>query len=459
MNPMNHAQSDHESVAGRDRPAFLGKIVLCAATFSILLYANSAGPSSEFTGGFGEETCVFCHAGAEVNSGQGKITINGVPTAYMSGAVYPITVRVEDPDPSRQRWGFELSARTEARMQAGLLTPVDNRTQLVPTFNGIQYISHTLIGSPPGTPIGADFLFNWTAPDTSAGPVVFHAAGNAANASFDERGDRIYTTSVTVPAAPSSGPAPAVADGATVNSASFALHPAPLAPGSIAAIFGSNLNDGTPACSTSFVDGKLITSLCGASVTLNDIPAPLFYATPTQLGVQIPFELAGAASAQIVVTVLGQSSTPRTVFLDAAAPGIFALNQAGTGPGAILIAISDVPTLAVAAGSVPGVTSRPARRGEFVTIYATGLGVTSLPLATGAPSAGEETALKATVTIDGLPAAVSFSGTAPGFVGLNQINVAVPEGSRVAADVPVVVMLETPFGAKVSNTVTMAVGP
>jgi uncharacterized protein (TIGR03437 family) len=253
-----------------------------------------------------------------------------------------------------------------------------------------------------------------------------------------------------------------------VNNASFALHPAPLAPGSIAAIFGSNLNDGTPDCSSSFgSDNKLITSLCGASVTVGNIPAPLFYATPTQLGIQIPFELAGANSADVVVTVLGQSSTPRTVFLDAAAPGIFTLNQAGTGTGAILIAISDVPgvaILAAPAGSVEGegVTSRPARRGEFVTIYATGLGVTSptpMPLGTGAPSAGEETALKATVTIDGLPAAVSFSGTAPGFVGLNQINVAVPEDSRVADDVSVVVMLETPFGAKVSNTVTMAVGP
>lgn len=440
---------------GKPRRLIFWKLLLGLATFSILLYAFSEGPPSEHTGGFGEETCAECHIGTAVNGGPGRVHISGAPTAYMSGAIYLITVRVEDPGEDRMRWGFQLSARTESGAQAGTLTPTDGLTQLADTFNGIQYIEHTVDGTRFGTSAGADFVFNWTAPETSFGPVVFHAAGNAANGSFSELGDRIYTTSVVVPPPPA-GPAPSVPDGGIVNNGSFALHPAPLAPGSIAAIFGSNLNDGTPACGTDFEGQpgnlRLLTSICGASVKVNEIAAPMFYAQPGQLGIQIPFELAGTNSAQVTVDVLGQTSEPRTIFLGPAAPGIFTVNQQGTGQAAILIANSDI--LAAPEGSIPGRNARPARRGEIVTIFLTGLGTTSPALETGAPSVGNQTTTAATVTIDGLPAVVGFSGTAPGFVGLNQINVTIPEGVRLANDVPVVVTV----GTRVSGTVQIATG-
>jgi uncharacterized protein (TIGR03437 family) len=447
---MHHAQSSNGNAKGVPRSSVAWKVALGVTAFSILLYAFSEGPPSEHTGGFGEQTCAECHVGTEVNGGAGRVIVSGAPTAYMAGAVYPITVRVEDPGPDRMRWGFQLSARTEGGAQAGNLTPTDGLTRLADTFNGIQYIEHTVEGTRFGTTGGASFLFNWTAPEQLSGPVVFHAAGNAANGSFSELGDRIYTTSVVVPPPPS-GPAPAVLEGGIVNNGSFALHPAPLAPGSIAAIFGSNLNDGVTSCGTDFDGaGKLLTSICGASVKVNGIAAPMFYAQPGQLGIQIPFELAGANSAQVIVDVMGQTSTPRTIFLGPTAPGIFTLNQAGTGQAAILIANSDI--LAAPANSVPGRNARPAHRDEIVTVFLTGLGVTSPPLDTGAPSAGNPTAVPATVTIDGLPAEVSFSGTAPGFVGLNQINVKIPQGVRIADDVQVVVTQ----GTSISNTVVMA---
>jgi len=92
--------------------------------------------------------------------------------------------------------------------------------------------------------------------------------------------------------AASSGVSPTVNDGGVVNNASFVPSPAPVAPGSIAAVFGSNLNDGPTVLFSSFgPDGKLVTSLGGASVTINNVPAPIFYSTPGQLGIQIPFEL------------------------------------------------------------------------------------------------------------------------------------------------------------------------
>ena len=241
-------------------------------------------------------------------------------------------------------------------------------------------------------------------------------------------------------------PPPDVGVGGVVNNASFAQSPAPVAPGSIAAVFGSNLNDGSSVLFSDFgPDGRLLTSLGGTSVTINNIPAPLFYSTLGQLGVQIPFEVAGQATATILVTVAGQTSVPRTINLDAVAPGIFTANQQGTGIAAVL--------------HEDGVTSvtaqNPARPNEVVVFFATGLGALTPALATGAPSVGNQTVTAATVTIDGAQAEVQFSGAAPGVVGLNQINLRIPPGTRSAANIPVVLSI----GGKQGNPVTIPVAP
>jgi uncharacterized protein (TIGR03437 family) len=242
---------------------------------------------------------------------------------------------------------------------------------------------------------------------------------------------------------------PAVYDGGVVNAASFAPHPAPVAPGSIAVVFGNNLNDGTNAAARDFgPDGKLPIMLGGASVKINGTPVPLFSSihTPSydQLTVQIPFELAGQASATVEVTVAGQTTAPRTFFVDMAAPGIFTVNQQGTGGGVLThlngTAVSE---------------QDPAHPNEVLIMYATGLGVLSPPLATGAPSAVNETAIPATVTVDGVFADVLFSGSTPGLVGLNQINLRIPQSTRSASNIPVVLS----SGGKQSNTVTIAVAP
>ena len=73
----------------------------------------------------------------------------------------------------------------------------------------------------------------------------------------------------------------------------------------------------------------------------------------------------------------------------------------------------------------------------------------------GAPSVGNQTVTAATVAIDGAQAAVDFSGAAPGFVGLNQVNLRIPSGTRTAPNIPVVLTI----GGKQSNAVTIPVGP
>src|SRR6266567_6994560 len=124
----------------------------------------------------------------------------------------------------------------------------------------------------------------------------------------------IATALTQSPAVPASAPPVVFANG-TVNAASFAPGTTPLAPGTIVAIFGTNLNDGSSDSSSSFgTNGRLLFTLGGASLTLNGVvSAPMFSSFPSQLNVQIPFELASGTSAEVVVTVAGQNSTPQTV--------------------------------------------------------------------------------------------------------------------------------------------------
>jgi len=246
-------------------------------------------------------------------------------------------------------------------------------------------------------------------------------------------------------------PAPSVNALGVVNNASFVAGSNPIAPGAIAAVFGSNMTDGSSVLFSSFgPDGTLVTTLAGTTVTINGTAVPLFYATPSQLGIQIPVDLTGS-SASIEVTVGDKTSATQNISIAPAAPGLFSTDQSGHGQGAILIANTN--TLVAPTGSIAGRDSRPAKPGEFITIFCTGLGALTPALATGEKGTNNTTVDKPSVTIDGNPATLEFSGIAPGFVGLDQVNVQVPAGTRTANDVPVVLTI----GGKQSNTVTIAV--
>src|ERR1044071_4043201 len=132
------------------------QIIFATALIPLVLYAydgDPTGPPTEHTGGFGEPTCTECHDQFALNSGPGSVTITvrdlagNAASNYSTGQTYQITVRVADP--LQRRWGFQLSARTQDGQQAGNLSPgTDGFTMLdLPTFNGIQYISHTFPGT------------------------------------------------------------------------------------------------------------------------------------------------------------------------------------------------------------------------------------------------------------------------------------------------------------------------
>jgi uncharacterized protein (TIGR03437 family) len=238
---------------------------------------------------------------------------------------------------------------------------------------------------------------------------------------------------------------PIVNPGGTVNAASFSN--LPLAAGSIASVFGANF----ASSNTNAASLPLPTTLGGATVLINGSAVPLFAVTPQQINFQIPRELEGQSQATLTVTASGTSS-PVTINLGNFNPGLFATNQQGTLQGAILIA--NTASVVAPVGTFPG--SRPASRGEFISIYCTGLGPVSNPPAFGAPASSNPLSLTITtptVNVGGIPARVAFSGLAPGFVGLYQVNVLVPDGVAASNSVPVVLNI----GGVTSNTVTIAV--
>jgi uncharacterized protein (TIGR03437 family) len=181
-------------------------------------------------------------------------------------------------------------------------------------------------------------------------------------------------------------------------------------------------------------------------------PVPLLSVSPLQINFILPWELQGRSQATLTVTSGGTTSSAATVNLDAFAPALFATNEQGTGQGAVLIA--DSATVAARAGAF--LDSRPARRGEAVSIYGTGLGPVVNPPATGAPASDNPlsaTTTTPTVTIGGIPAIVTYSGLAPGYVGLYQVNAIVPASAPIGDAVPVVLSI----GGVTSNAVTIAV--
>lgn len=214
------------------------------------------------------------------------------------------------------------------------------------------------------------------------------------------------------------------------------------APGSYATIFGTNLSETTMVYNTPY----LPPSLAGVSVSF-DSPSSnvhaaghVSYVSPSQINVQIPWELAGSSSAMMKVTLSNSSSFDFsrtddsnlfnfqsqlvTIPIGQAAPSFFQYTDAGNG--------QKVAAATDEKGVVVG-SSNPVARGHVLILYANGLGVTTSGTqpASGDPSPSSPlatTAITPTVTIGGQSGQVLFSGLAPGFVGLYQINVSVPSG-------------------------------
>jgi uncharacterized protein (TIGR03437 family) len=226
-----------------------------------------------------------------------------------------------------------------------------------------------------------------------------------------------------------SGPrSPQVASGAIVNGASFVAQPL-VAPGQLISIYGSDLAEQAETASRV----PLTTELGGTEVLLGNTSLPLLYVSEGQINAQIPFGLPLNAEQQIVVRKREALGTPERVVVGAAQPGIFTTNRDGAGQGVIL-AVRPDRTQTIAGPEAP------ARWGDTVVIYCSGLGPTSPAVAAGvaAPASPLSTVTGTVqVTIGGVSAPVAFAGLTPGSAGLYQINAVIPEGAATGNEVPV----------------------
>ena len=197
------------------------------------------------------------------------------------------------------------------------------------------------------------------------------------------------------------------------NAAGFTPITSSVAPNEFISLFGSNLAATTQVAQSL----PLPTTLGGVQVTVNGRQAPLFFVSPQQINALVPFSLP-EDYARIQVTNNGVASNPVTVYTNESSPAVFTLPPNGISSAAALH--SDFSLVSA---------SSPAKPGETILIYLTGLGAVSPAVADGA--AGPSNPLSAapilpTVFFSTAQGSTSFAGLAPGFAGLYQINVKVP---------------------------------
>jgi uncharacterized protein (TIGR03437 family) len=202
-----------------------------------------------------------------------------------------------------------------------------------------------------------------------------------------------------------------------------------VSPGEILTIFGANIGPAVPSSLAFDSTGNVARMLQGAQVLFDNIPAPLLYASQSQMNAIVPYEISGESVTQIQVLSGTASSVTLGVPVTAAAPGIFAIDS------------SDQAAVLNEDNSVNG-PSNPCARGSIIQIFATGEGITSPPATTGTISGAglTQTQLPVTISIGGIGATVIYAGSAPDEVsGLLQVNAVVPESVVPGDQVSVIV--------------------
>lgn len=214
---------------------------------------------------------------------------------------------------------------------------------------------------------------------------------------------------------------------AVVSAADFGGFPM-VSPGSWVEIYGTDLASKTRSWAGSDFDhNNAPTSLSGTSVSIEGSDAFVDFISPGQVNVQIPSDVDYGVW-QLVVTNADGSSLPFSVLVNPAQPGFLAPPAFSVDGIQYAAAILDDGSYAMPTDAVSGLATRPASPGETLVVYGVGFGPVDPDIPAG-QIVQDSNSLVADfqVFIGGQPADVAYFGLAPGFVGLYQFNITVPD--------------------------------
>jgi len=289
--------------------------------------------------------------------------------------------------------------------------------------DGVEY--HTV--TPASIPAGDQWVFN--APFfillnlAIGGPTTFLGTPDP-NAPFPNQ-DLVadYVRVYQAVAAPAE--TPVITPGRVVNAASYL---GTVAPGSLAALYGTNLADNTYLDVTD-ANGDFVKTLAGVTVTVDGVPAPLVYVSPTQINFQIPWETVPGAAVNVQVTRNTMASAVETITIAASASPSMFLEDFTNG-------------IAWMTGAGCEASECSAQAGTVYQLWANGLGPKNVPEQDGVPVvftggsldplqvAGGPTSCQ--LTVEGEPTAVVYCGAAPGEI-IDQLNFMYPAGVSSSA--------------------------
>jgi uncharacterized protein (TIGR03437 family) len=390
----------------------------------------SVSPGSGTTPGSGSVPLTVNVNGATLAPG----TYNGSVTITAAGAAgSPITVGVTLTVGQAQTLTVSQSS-VSFSYQTGGAAPAAQSVQVTSTPGSVSFTATAQ----------AAFGAGWLAVSPASGttPATISISVNTANLQAGNYAGTVTVASTTAANAPQTinvtltvSQIPVVIT-TVVNAASGT--PGAVSPGEIVSLMGTNLGPASIVVGT--VTGGLVdTKLGEVQVLFDSVAAPLLAVSATQINCIVPYQVAGRATTQIQVVFRGQNSVTISQSVVGAAPGIFTLNQSGSGPGAILNYPSyqaNLPSNAVAKGGV-------------IMAYATGEGSTfpagvNGKLGSSDASQLPKPILNVTATIGGVPAQVLYAGGATSMVaGAIQINILVPDGAPSGPSVPIVITVGT----------------